>query len=438
MHEVAWRRLMFRRLGRLPPAELAKTLGRLSAADRRAFGWDWGLAASEQQREPAGDWRVWLMLAGRGFGKTRTGAEWVLAQARTLPEGRIALVGGSIDEVARVMIEGESGLLASAPPGEKLDWCISRSELRFPSGAIAHAFSGAYGERLRGPQHHVAWADELGKWRDADRTWDNLMLGLRLGERPRVVVTTTPGNGALLKRIQAGPGVRQTAGRTFDNIHLPRSFLDAMEAAYGSSRLGRQELGGELLGEADGALWTRDLLERRRTVLPDCAMLVRVVVGVDPPASATGDACGIVVCARLADGRGLVLADASVRGESPAGWARRVADAVAAWGADRVVAEANNGGQMVEEVLKSAERALPVKRVHARRGKVARAEPVAALFEAGQCWLAGHFPALEDELCAMTAGGYAGSGSPDRADAMVWAFSELMTGTARVPQVRAV
>jgi phage terminase large subunit-like protein len=245
---------LLRRLSRESDEIKRRVWAGLSPADVRAFAWAWDAAAGQNQREPEGDWRVWLLLAGRGFGKTRSGSEWILEQARRHPGARIALVGATQEEVARVMVEGESGLLCCNPPGEKLKWSSSRSELRFESGAIAYAFSGADGERLRGPQHHFAWADELGKWRDPDNSWDNLMMGMRLGDQPRVLVTTTPGNKGLLKRIKALPGVAERTGRTRENVDLPPAFIEAMEAAYAGTRLGRQELNGELLEEADGAL----------------------------------------------------------------------------------------------------------------------------------------------------------------------------------------
>jgi phage terminase large subunit-like protein len=426
---------LLRRLSREPDEIKRRVWAALSPADVRAFAWAWDAAAGKNQQEPSGDWRVWLLLAGRGFGKTRSGSEWILEQARRNPGARIALVGATLEEVARVMVEGESGLLGCNPPGEKLKWSSSRSELRFESGAVAHAFSGADGERLRGPQHHFAWADELGKWRDPDNSWDNLMMGMRLGARPRVLVTTTPGNTGLLKRIKTLPGVEVRGGRTRENVDLPPAFLEAIEAVYAGTRLGRQELDGELLEEADGALGTRDLLESRR-LMPGPLGCIRVVVGVDPPATAEGDACGILVCGLTREGRGVVLADASCRGERPDGWARKVVAAADSWGAERVVAEANNGGDMVLSVLRGAAPMLAVKKVHATRGKAARAEPVAALFESGRCWLAGFFPELEDELTGFTPGGYTGRGSSDRADAMVWALSELMLGGGGTPMVR--
>ena len=405
----------------------------LSERDRRAIAEAWIPLAG--QAEPPGDWRTWLIMAGRGFGKTRTGAEWVLAQARATPRARIALIGGTPDEVAKVMVEGESGILACARMHEKLKWRPSTGKLRLPGDGLAIVYSGANPDRLRGPQHHFAWADELAKWARPEECWDNLQLGLRLGERARAVVTTTPRPMALLKRLIGDPATVLTGGRTADNPYLPAAFLEAMNATYGGTRLARQELGGELLGEAEGALWTRAMIEACRCAMPHRDELGRVVVAVDPPASASGDACGIVVCGRLRDGRGAVLADLSAGGLRPQGWARRVADAAKAWAADRVIAEANNGGEMVEDVLRAVEPGLPVRLVHAARGKGARAEPVAALFEARRCLFAGSFPELEDELAAMTAQGCRGA-SPDRADAMVWALTELILRAAAAPRIR--
>ena len=428
-------RAVIRSLANAPSWLQRGVFERLSKADQRALAWSWAAFEREGQKVPDGNWLVWLLQAGRGFGKTRVGAEWVLAEARSNPGARIALVGASMEEARRVMIEGESGLLACSPPGEEPVWHSSRGELRFASGALATLYSGAQGDGLRGPQHHFAWADELGKWRDARNSWDNLLLGLRLGTRPRAVVTTTPGNEGLLKEIAALPTTAVTRGRTADNLDLPEEWRRQMEALYRGSRIGARELDGELSGEADGALWTRDGIERARLAPGAWGQPVRVVVGVDPPATSTGDACGILVCGRVADGRLLVLADASCSGLSPAGWARQVALVAEAWGADRVVAEVNNGGDMVEEVLTGAAFHLPVRKVRATRGKVARAEPAAVLFETGRAGLAGRFPELEDELCRMTAEGYAGKGSPDRADAMVWALAELAGPEAAVPRV---
>ncbi|WP_249341406.1 terminase family protein [Sphingomonas sp. 3P27F8] len=409
----------------------------MTPAQRREFRDRWAAWAHDGQRAPPGDWRVWLIRAGRGFGKTRAGAEWIGALARSTPEARVALVGATPDDVRQVMIEGPSGLIALAREHEPIEWRATAGVVRWPNGATASVYAASAPERLRGPEHHLAWCDELGKWgRGGEAAWDNLMLTMRLGERPRVLVTTTPRPTRLMRRVMALPGVVETRGRTADNPHLPASFVAAMADSYAGTMLGRQELEGELIDEVAGALWTRGLIEARRAApMPDA---VRVVVGVDPPAGVGGDACGIVAVALGADGRGYVLEDASVTGATPERWARAVAACAARRGADRVVAEKNQGGEMVRATLLAADAALPVTLVHASRGKAARAEPVAALYEAGRVWHVGAFPALEDELCGLSAGGgYEGPGrSPDRADALVWALTELMLGRRGAVAVR--
>ena len=423
----------------LPPDERSVVLESLSWPQKREFNERWWQWAHKGQRAPAGDWRVWLIRAGRGFGKTRAGAEWVSEVARSAPGCRIALVGATLDDARKVMVEGPSGLLAVAQSHEKLCWQPGIGELRFASGAVATIYSAETPERLRGPQHGFAWCDELAKWRDgvADAAWDNLLMGLREGEAPQIVVTTTPKPVKLMRRVRALPDCHETLGRTRDNPHLPKSFVEAMLADYAGTRLGRQELDGELLEDVAGALWTRGLIERVRVAADAAPELERVVVGVDPPASAGGDACGIVVVGLGRDGRGYVIDDATVSGVSPEGWARAVAKCAARRGADRVVAEKNQGGEMVRSVLRGADTGLPVTLVHASRGKSARAEPVALLYEAGKVRHAGAFPELEDELCGLQAGGgYEGPGrSPDRADALVWAMTELMLGTRGVARV---
>jgi phage terminase large subunit-like protein len=418
------------------PAERRRLLVALPPPALRSLEDEWRWQAHGGQRAPKGDWRVWLIMAGRGFGKTRAGAEWVWARARETPDARIALVAGSLDEVARVMIEGESGLIRSARCDEDVVWRPSRGEILFPSGAIGQAFSGCDPARLRGPQHHFAWCDELAKWRHPKATWDNLMLGMRVGARPRTIVTTTPAPVAILKRIEAEADTEVTRGRTHDNPHLPATFLQAMDGLYGGTRLGRQELDGVLFDDVAGALWTRALIESRRERSAP-ADLVRVVVGVDPPATAEGDACGIVACGMDAGGVAWVLSDSSEAGLSPAGWARKVTVTAEAWGADRIIAEKNNGGDMVGSTLAGVDAHVPVKLVSASRGKAARAEPIVGRFEAGKAKFAGCFPELEDELSGITSGGgYEGPGrSPDRADAMIWAMTELFRPVA-VPKVR--
>lgn len=430
-----------------PLADQRRVIAGLPAPLRRELAGRWWLFAHPGQFAPADEWRVWLIRAGRGFGKTRAGAEWVCEVARNIPGARIALVGASIEDVAKVMIGGPSGLLQVARADQHVRYRATQGLVEFAGGAVAHVYSAAAPEKLRGPEHHAAWCDELAKWRYGDAAWDNLMLGLRLssarGEAPRCLVTTTPKPNALMRRVMSLRGLVETRGGTRDNPHLPRAFVAAMEDTYAGTRLGRQELDGELIEDVAGALWTRAMFEECRVADAPALVrprLVRVVVGVDPPAGIDGDACGIVACGVDAAGSGYVLDDASVAGLSPEGWARAVAECAARHDADRVVAEKNNGGEMVRSVLTAADAGLPVTLVHASRGKSARAEPVAALYERGRVRHVGAFPALEDELAGLTAGGgYAGPGrSPDRADACVWALTDLMLGRRKSAQVRTI
>ena len=425
-------------------------------------------------------WRTWVIMGGRGFGKTRAGAEWVLGLVRnssprrgggpakrgeghprsraTQPRGnspvplhhalhgpppprgeelRIALVAATIDEARAVMVEGASGILTCARPGEIAEWLPSRHLLRFAGGAEARLYSGASPQALRGPQHHFAWCDELAKWRHAQATWDMLQLGLRCGAWPRALVTTTPSGGcAALGRILEAADTVQTGGGTYDNPHLPAAFVAAVEAQYGGTRMGREEIDGVFLPGVRGSLWPAKLLEASRGSAPPPESLRRVVIGVDPPGSAAG-CCGIVACGLDADGVAHVLADHSAAGLSPEGWARAVASAAEVHRADRVVAEKNMGGDMVRSVLRAASLTLPLTLVTATRGKTRRAEPVAGLFENGRAKLAGRFPALEDELTGLVSGGgYEGPGSsPDRADAMVWALHALCLAGKAAPRV---
>ncbi|MEM8724560.1 MAG: terminase family protein [Pseudomonadota bacterium] len=434
-----------------PATVRARITRALSQQERNEFDFHWGMSAREAQLAPQGAWRIWLVMAGRGFGKTRAGAEWVRMVAEDNCEARIALISSSLAEARAVMIEGESGIIACCPPERRPQFEPSLRRLRWPNGAQAQMYSAAEPESLRGPQNSHAWCDEIGKWPlahdRATRCWDNLLMGLRLGKQPRIAVTTTPRAVPLVQRLldrEESGDVAVTRGSTFDNAaNLPLQFLDAMESEFAGSQLARQEIGGELLKDIEGALWSRSLLEQVREAgpLPEHR---RVVVAVDPPASACGDECGIVVTALGEDGIGRVLADCSVSGAQPDGWARAVAVAAQEWEADRIVAEANQGGAMVESVLRAANSALPIKLVHASRGKVARAEPVAALYAAGRVRHRGNFPQLEDQLCGlMIAGDYAGpmtggGRSPDRADALVWAMTELMLGRTARPSVRKI
>ena len=423
-------------LAALPQAMRAQALAGMTAGQRRELHDRWPIWAHAGQLAPPGEWRVWLIRAGRGFGKTRAGAEWVSEIARSMPGARIALVGATEDDVRHVMIEGESGLLSVARADEPVSYRRGSGELLFASGARAAVFSAAAPESLRGPEHHAAWCDELAKWRYGEAAWDNLLLGMRLGEQPRVVVTTTPRPTMLMRRVMNAKGTVETRGASHDNPHLPATFLAAIEEQYGGTRLGRQEIAGELIDDVAGGLWSRSMFEACRVAA--CPAVARTVIAVDPPASVAGDACGIVAVALGEDGRGYVLEDASVRGLSPEGWARAVVLCAGRHRADRVIAEKNQGGNMVASVLLAADAALPLALVHASQGKCARAEPVATLYERGKVSHVGAFPELEDELCGFTiGGGYDGPGrSPDRADALVWALDEVLLKKRKAARVR--
>ncbi|MDE2595753.1 MAG: DNA-packaging protein [Sphingomonadales bacterium] len=425
----------------LPEKQRLANLRKLNPLQREELQYHWTLWARADQLPPAGPWRTWVVMAGRGFGKTRAGAEWVRDVAETNPDARFALVAASLGEARAVMVEGDSGLLTISPPDRGPIYEPSLRRLSWPNGAQATLYSAGEPEALRGPQHSHTWCDELAKWDNAGgragMAWDNLTLGLRLGENPQALVTTTPRAVPLLRRLLEGDDLAVTRGKTEDNhANLPTRFLSDIRRTYRGSLLARQELDGELIEDVPGALWSRSLIEACREPAAS-APPVRTVIGVDPPASTGGDACGIVVCALGEDGLGRVLADASITGASPESWARAVANAARVWQADRVVAEANQGGDMVATVLRAAELSLPLRLVHASRGKVARAEPVAALYEAGRVRHAGQFPKLEDELCGLITGGtYQGPGrSPDRADALVWALTELLLKPRPQPRV---
>lgn len=427
---------LMERLVRLPAPVRRKLLEQVPEADRHRLLTSWRWTARPAQLAPEGDWSVWLILAGRGFGKTRAGAEWVTAMAGAHPGARFALVGATAHDAVAVMLEGESGLLAVAPDGFAPLWKATKKQLLWPNGAMATLVSAVEPDQLRGPQFHFGWCDEIAAWPKPKEAWDNLRMGLRLGAAPRVVVTTTPRPMPFLRTLSAGPGVMVSRGSTYDNrANLPGRFLDDLTAGYAGTSLGRQEVMGELLEAREGALWSRDGLDGCRAA--EAPELVRIVVGVDPPAGPGG--CGIVVAGLDARGMAHVVADASVHGVSPDGWARAVVAAYERHRADRIVAETNNGGNMVESTLKAIQQTLPVTQVKATRGKVARAEPVSALYAAGRVRHVGLFPELEDEMCGLIlGGGYVGPGtSPDRADALVWALTELMLGTgAKRPGLR--
>ena len=410
----------------------------------------WAMA---HQLPPEGAWRTWVILGGRGAGKTRAGAEWVRTMvegARPLDKGkcrRVALVGETIEQVREVMIFGESGILACSPEDRRPVWEAGRKRLVWPNGAVASVHTAQDPDGLRGPQFDAAWVDELAKWKKGQETWDQLQFALRLGEDPRVCVTTTPKNVEVLKRLLASPSTVKTHAATEANAaNLAGSFLKEVRTRYAGTRAARQELDGELLADAEGALWTADMFEGARA--KDLPSFDRIVVGVDPATTnaKTSDECGIVVVGAVTKGpvqdwRAVVLADCTVQGATPTGWARAAINAMTQHGADRLVAEVNQGGLMVGEVLRQVDPLVPLKSVHASRGKVARAEPVAALYEQGRVQHVLGLACLEDQMCRMTARGYEGAGSPDRVDALVWALHEVMIEPAvkwRAPGVRSL
>ncbi|KIC17721.1 ATP-binding protein [Leisingera sp. ANG-Vp] len=408
----------------------------------------WALA---HQHPPQGLWRAWVILGGRGAGKTRAGAEWVRSQVEGPRPGdaglsrRVALVGETYDQVRDVMIHGDSGILACSPPDRQPKWKASERKLTWPNGAEAQAFSASDPEALRGPQFDAAWADELAKWKKGQECWDMLQFALRLGRDPRACVTTTPRNAPVLKRLLAAPStVRTHAPTEANSANLAPSFIQEMRARYAGTRLGRQELDGVLLSDVQGALWSTAGLEALQTA--EAPPLDRVVVSVDPAVSAgkSSDACGIVVAGAVTSGnpqnwQAYVLADCTVQGVGPLAWAQAVIAARDLYDAERVVAEVNQGGALVETVLRQTDPLVPFRALHARKGKAARAEPVAALYEQGRVR---HLPGLgdlEEQMCQMTPQGFQGQGSPDRLDALVWALHELIIAPAahrRMPQVR--
>ncbi len=397
----------------------------------------WDKLAHEAQRAPEGEWSTWLFQGGRGAGKTRAGAEWLAARAEAAP-GIFALVGPTQHDVREVMVDGPSGLRNL--PGRERPWYErSRRRLLWPNGSVAYAFSAEEPERLRGPQFEAAWADEFCIWPKPSETLAILRMGLRLGARPQLVVTTTPKPIAALRVLRAEASCVLTQAATKVNAdYLAPSFLDGLRTLYGGTRLDRQELEGLLL-EGDGALWRAADLAQARGARPERCERVpyeRIVVGVDPPAGGvSGSACGIVVAGRL-EGRAYVLADFSALGLSPLGWATRVVEAARAFGAHEIVAEANQGGDMVRATLAQAAPPCAVRLVHASRGKRARAEPIAALYEQGRVTHCDAFVALEEELMALDA---SESGLLDRADALVWALTALMEGPVREgPRVRSL
>lgn len=427
---------------------MGQALAALNASELAALEADWQVWAHDSQLPPqqaadGGDWRVWLVLGGRGAGKTRAGAEWVKGMAlgeapfATEPVERIALVGETMADVRSVMVEGVSGLLAIHRPEDRPVFEPSKNRLTWRNGAVAQMFSAEGAEGLRGPQFGAAWCDEIAKWANATHAWDMLQFALRLGQRPQVVVTTTPKPVPIVKGLIEDERTVVSRASTTDNAdNLAPTFIDEMRRRYAGTALGRQELGGELIEDVSGSLWRRDWIDDARVkVVPD---LRAIVVAVDPPVTATvrSDACGIVVAGVDGNGACVVLADRSVQGREPATWARAAIAAYHDFDADRVVAEVNQGGDLVRTVLQQIDASVPVRSVRATRGKWLRAEPVAALYAEGRIRHAGVFEELEDEMCVFGSDGKANGHSPDRLDALVWAVTDLMMRDTVKPAVR--
>jgi phage terminase large subunit-like protein len=408
----------------LPHSQRATIFRGLSESDLAKLEHDWRFWARPEQLAPEGDWSVWIALAGRGFGKTEAGAQWV-RQREAAGARSIALVAETQKDLEEVMVPR---LLSIYPADQAPSVRFRPVRITWPSGAVALGYNGTEPNQLRGPEFDTAWVDELAKYRYARETWDMLQFTMRSGDDPRVFVTTTPRPIPVIKEIVADPGTVISKGSTFDNAaNLPKQFLDRLKKRYGGTRLGRQELNAEILDDLPGALWTRAMIDDKR--IQEAPDMRRIVVAVDPSGTAgsedDGDSIGIVIAGQGIDGRGYVLGDWTCK-LSPDGWGKRAVQAYHKFGADRIIAERNFGGAMVEHVIRTVDKSASYKEVTASRGKVARAEPIAALYEQGRVSHVGGLPELEDQMCQIGPEGFIGEGSPDRADALVWALSELM------------
>ena len=406
----------------LPAEEQVRRIGALTDAEADALLHDWGWNARPNQMAPPEPWTTWLILAGRGFGKTRTGAEQVRIWVRSYPY--VNLIGATSDDARDIMIEGESGILAVCPRDERPKYLSQKRQLIWPNGAKSLIFTADEPERLRGKQHMKLWADEFCAWRYPE-AWDQAAFGLRLGDNPQAIVTTTPKPTKAMKELIADPGTVVTRGSTYDNQgNLAPSFLTKIVSKYEGTRLGRQELNAEILDDNPGALWQRKQIDELRVTAAPA--LKRVVVAIDPAATSNRDSdeTGITVAGLGFDDHGYLLADLSLRG-TPDEWGRAAVNAYHDFKADRIIGETNNGGEMVEHVIRSIDRNVPFKAVHASRGKVTRAEPISALTEQGKVHHVGCFPVLEDQMCEYDP--RTAKFSPDRMDAAVWGFTELMT-----------
>ncbi len=393
-------------------------------AIKKLFDWRSELNARPNQIAPDGNWTTWLILAGRGFGKTRTGAEWIRERVESGLSKRIALIGKTPADVRDVMIEGESGLLNISPPYNMPTYEPSKRRLTWDNGAIAQTFSSYEPDQLRGSQFDTAWADEMASWEYPEETWDNLMFALRLGEKPQVCVTTTPRPLQLLINLRDAKTTVLTKGTSYDNReNLNQQFFDSILSKYKNTRLGMQEIYAEILEESDNAMWKREWLDEGRLEVGP-GDLERVVVAIDPAVTSkkTSDETGIIVAGKDSEGKFYVLNDSSAR-YTPSAWSEKAIMLYNQYECDKIIAEVNNGGQLVEHTLRTQSENVPYKSVHASRGKRTRAEPIASLYEQGKVHHVGNLERLENQLCNWEAN--SGDPSPDRLDALVWALSEL-------------
>lgn len=415
-----------------PEATRREILAGLTNAQLESLSYDWNFWGRPEQLPPPGKWLTWLILAGRGFGKTRTGAEFVRHEVAAGRARHIAIIAETAADARDVLVEGPAGILRCHPPTDAPTYEPSKRRISWANGAVATLFNATEPDQLRGPNFDLAWCDEAAKWQYAQETWDQLQFALRIGDWPRQIVTTTPRPIPLIKAMVKASTTIVTTGSTYDNAdNLAESFIATIRDRYAGTRLGRQELLAQILDDVPGALWTRETIDKARqpVTLPD---MQRVIVAIDPSGAGSSDeeradAIGIVVAGKGVDGRGYVLADRTCK-LSPAGWGRRAVDAYHEFRADRIVAERNFGGAMVQHVIRTTDPTVAYREVVASRGKVMRAEPVAGLYEQGKISHVGDLEKLEDQLCQICGDGYMGDGSPDRADALVWAFTELMLG----------
>lgn len=409
------------RLIKVDRKDRAKLINGLSREEAEMLLFMWEFWARENQLEPEGDWTTWLVLAGRGWGKTRTGSEWIKYRVESGKAKRIALVAPTAADCRDVMIEGESGIMNIFPKGKKPLYEPSKRRITFHTGAIATAYSADEPERLRGPQHDTAWMDEMCAWRYPS-AYDMLMFGLRLGD-PRSIITTTPKPTKTLKEIMGNGGTIVTRGTTYDNrANLAHSFFERVINKYEGTRLGRQELNAEILEDTPGALWVRSIIEEHRVY--EMPVLKRIVVGIDPAVSTntSSNETGIIVGGIDGNGHGYIIDDLTIKG-SPSEWASNAIRGYHDWKADKIVAENNNGGDMVKFTLSTVDSSVPVRLVHAARGKQTRAEPISSLYEQGKIHHVGCLPTLEDQMTTWIPNE---GDSPDRVDALVWCMWDLM------------